>query len=288
MNRGNRAIFSYYPTPPHALSLAVTIPPMNTLKLHWRMVLVRPRNPLNIGAAARAMANFGLLEMAVVAPFEPTWNEVRTAAVGAEAVVAQARVAPALIDAVGDAALVMGTTSGSRRHPGRELVALPELAAVLRRRKARGRVALLFGSEKTGLANEDMSHCHLLVRIPTARDCPSMNLGQAVAVCAYELARAGLISVRLPSLIAHRSEPANLQSLEHLFDRVARVLDTAGYFQPKRRGAMLMKLRRLLLNLDLTCNDARILGGVLAQVEWKLGLSTPRVVKARLCSPSGV
>ena len=123
---------------------------MKSLKLQWRMVLVRPRNPLNIGAAARAMANFGLLEMVVVAPFEPTWKEARTAAVGAEKMMARARAVPTLIDAIGDATLVIGTTSGSRRYLDRELVPLPELAAELRRRNARGPAALLFGSEKTG------------------------------------------------------------------------------------------------------------------------------------------
>ena len=248
---------------------------MKPLKLPWRMVLVRPRNPLNIGAAARAMANFGLLEMAVVAPFEPTWEEARTAAVGAETVMARARVAPTLIDAIGDATLVIGTTTGSRRNLGRELLPLPELPAWLRLRKARGKAALLFGSEKAGLANEDMSHCHALVRIPTSRDCPSMNLGQAVAVCAYELARARLVVARPPSQTVHRSEPANLQSLDHLFERAARLLDVSGYLQPKSRAAMLTKLRRLLIDLNLTSSDARILGGVLAQVEWKLGQTSP-------------
>jgi tRNA/rRNA methyltransferase len=244
---------------------------MKPLKLNWRIVLVRPRNPLNIGAAARAMANFGILEMAVVAPFEPTWREARSAAVGAETVMAQARVAPNLIEAVGDATLVIGTTTGSRRNLGRELTPLPELAAGLRRRQARGKVALLFGSEKTGLANEDLSHCHALVRIPTTRDCPSMNLGQAVAVCAYELARAGLLLAHPPGEAPHRPEPADLQALHHLFERAAHVLEVSGYFQPKSRAAMLRKLRRLLVDLDLTSSDARILGGVLAQVEWKLG-----------------
>jgi tRNA/rRNA methyltransferase len=243
---------------------------MKPLQLHWRIVLVRPRNPLNIGAAARALANFGLLEMVAVAPFEPTWEEARSAAVGAETVIAAARAVPTLADAIGDATLVVGTTTGSRRNLGRELLPLPELAAWLRRRKARGRAALLFGSEKTGLGNEEMSHCHALVRIPTTQDCPSMNLGQAVAVCAYEMVRSDIVSVRPPRLAAHPSEPANQQTLLSVFERAAHLLDLSGYLQPKSRAAMLRKLRRLLLDLDLTSREARILGGVLAQVEWKL------------------
>jgi tRNA/rRNA methyltransferase len=243
---------------------------MKPLKLNWRIVLVRPRNPLNIGAAARALANFGLREMAVVAPFEPTWDEVRQSAVGGDTVIAAARAVPSLADILSDATVVIGTTTGSRRILLREVLPLPELAPWLRRRKASGRAALLFGSEKTGLSNEDMSRCHALVRIPTVPDCPSMNLGQAVAVCAYELTRSGIITVRQPDVTVHRSEPASQQALDHIFEHAVSVLDASGYFHPKSRAAMLLKLRRTLLDLNLTCNDVRVLGGVLSQVGWKL------------------
>jgi tRNA/rRNA methyltransferase len=97
-----------------------------------------------------------------------------------------------------------------------------------------------------------------------------MNLGQAVAVCGYELARAGVVSPRPPAARVHLSEPANLHSLEHLFERAVRVLDHTGYLKPKTRQATLIKLRRVLLDLALTNNDVRILGGILAQIEWKL------------------
>ena len=243
---------------------------MKPLQISWRIVLVRPRNPLNIGAAARALANFGISEMAVVAPFEPTWHEARTSAVGGETVIAAARSLPTLLDATADATLVLGTTTGSRRNLGREVLTLPELATWLRRRKARGKAALVFGSEKTGLSNDDMTGCHALVRIPTAPDCPSMNLGQAVAVCAYELTRAGVIALPAAEIIAHRSEPANQQMIEHTFANIVRVLDGSGYFHPGSRPVMLLKLRRTLLDLNLTCNDVRVLGGVLSQVGWKL------------------
>ncbi|HUI44112.1 MAG TPA: TrmJ/YjtD family RNA methyltransferase [Terriglobia bacterium] len=253
---------------------------MNTPAWNWRVVLVQPRNPLNIGAAARAMANFGFRELMVVNPYEPTWRETRSA-VGAGDVVRSARAVPALMDAVGDANLAVGTTSGSRRHLARELVALAELPDWLQchrptRPASRGRTvlraALLFGSEKTGLSNDEMSHCQVLVRIPTSPGCPSMNLGQAVAVCCYELARQGVATNRATGARIHRSHPAAQQSLEHLVDRAARVLDAAGYLKPKSRAATLLKLRQLLLKLGLTEYDARIVGGVLAQIEWKLGL----------------
>jgi tRNA/rRNA methyltransferase len=218
------------------------------------------------------MANFGFREMVVVAPHGAVWQETRSA-LGAEEVVTSARAVESLAEGIGDASLVVGTTAGSRRNLDRDLIPLPDFPGWLRQRQATGCVALLFGSEKTGLSNEHMSYCHALVRIPTAVDCPSMNLGQAVAVCAYELSRAGLVPVRPLRPTMHPSDRAGAQSLEHLFERAARVLDQVGYLKPKSRRATLLKLRRVILDLGLTNHNARILGGILAQIEWKIGAS---------------
>lgn len=234
-----------------------------------RVVLVRPRNPLNIGAAARAMANFGLSELVVVAPHPPVWQETRSA-VGAEDIVQSARAVQNLAQAIADRSWVVGTTSGSRRNMDRELFPLDRPQEWLPKTGRRARVALLFGSEKTGLSNEEMSFCHRLVKIPTHRQCPSMNLGQAVAVCCYELARAGAIPTQPLAPTIHHSDPANFQSIDHVFERAAKVLDVVGYLKPKSRSATLIKLRRLLLDLGLTQNDVKILGGIMAQIEWKL------------------
>lgn len=243
---------------------------MRARSWNWRIVLVRPRNPLNIGAAARAMANFGLEDLVVVKPHAPVWQETRSA-VGAEEIVKSARAVEDLPVAVADRACVVGTTAGARRNLDRELIPLNELPAWLRGREKADRAALLFGSEKTGLSNEHLSCCHALVRIPTAPESPSMNLGQAVAVCCYELQRAGMVAARPGRAQVHRSDPANFHSLDHIFKRAVCVLDRVGYLQPKSRDAMLIKLRRLLLDLNLTNNDVKILGGILAQIEWKLG-----------------
>ncbi|HUZ47262.1 MAG TPA: TrmJ/YjtD family RNA methyltransferase [Terriglobia bacterium] len=235
----------------------------------WRIVLVRPRNPLNIGAAARALANFGFQELVVVAPYEPVWQEARSA-VGASAVVKRARSVRTLLEAIGDCALVVGTTTGSRRNLDRATVPLMDLCHQQPAQARPRRAALLFGSEKTGLSNGDLSYCHLLARIPTSANCPSMNLGQAVAVCCYELARAADFPHAERAAPAGVPSPADLQSVEHVLDRVATVLDQAGYFTPKGRSAQLLKLRRLILGLGLSSHDVRVLGGVLAQIEWKL------------------
>jgi TrmH family RNA methyltransferase len=249
----------------------------------WRMVLVRPRNPLNIGAAARAMANFGFHELVVVAPYAPVWQETRSA-VGAEEVIQSAHAVDSLCEAIADSTLVLGATAGSRRNLDRELIPLDHLPAWLQRRRGKTgqfakdeayQVALLFGSEKTGLSAEHLSYCHALVRIPTEIDCPSMNLGQAVAVCCYQLARMRPRRTRLaaagpPPLRVHLSPAATVQSIEHVFERAVRVLDHVGYLQPKSRSATIVKLRRFLFDRGLTNNEVKLLGSVLAQIEWKL------------------
>jgi TrmH family RNA methyltransferase len=250
----------------------------------WRVVLVRPRNPLNIGAAARAMANFGLADLVVVDPYEPVWRETRSA-VGAEELIRAARCVRTLPEALEGPTLVVGTTAGSRRALPQELMSLTELPAWVRGKRKHRRVAMLFGPEKTGLSNEHLSFCHALVRIPTSPDCPSMNLGQSVAVCCYELSRAELVEVKSapgrrstrnaapgnrPEARIHQSDPAGVQSLDHILTRAADVLSFVGYLQPKTRDAALIKLRRLLLRIELTNYEAKVLGGILAQVEWKL------------------
>ena len=245
---------------------------MKTTGPKWRVVLVRPRNPLNIGAAARAMANFGFDDLVVVAPFDLVWREARSA-VGAGHILKSARMAEHLSEAVSDCNFVVGTTTGSRRNLDRVPVPLGELTSKPQKFSSRGRAAVLFGSEKTGLLNDHLSYCHLLVRIPTTANCPSMNLGQSVAVWCYELAHAMGFPHAAPSVHVHSSLPANLQSLDHILDRAARLLDHSGYFKPKGKQSQILKLRRLLLDLDLTNHDVRVLGGVLAQLEWKMKTS---------------
>lgn len=242
---------------------------MNTSGAKWRVVLVRPRNPLNIGAAARAMANFGFDDLVVVAPFDPVWREARSA-VGAGHILRSARMTDDLAEAVGDCDFVVGTTTGSRRNLDRDPLPLTDLTSAPRKLPPRARAAVLFGSEKTGLLNDHLSYCHLLVRIPTTAGCPSMNLGQSVAVWCYEVARAAGFPHAAASGRVHSSLPANIQSLDHLLDRAARLLDHSGYFKPKGKQAQILKLRRLLLDLGLSNHDVRVLGGVLAQLEWKM------------------
>src|SRR5579871_4633093 len=150
--------------------------------------MVATRNPVNLGAAARAMANFGFAELRVVNPYEVAFREARSA-VGAAPLLRAAEEFTSVGEAVADCRLVVGTTSVGHRQLQHSIRRLEYGARLIHRAMARGPVALLFGSEKYGLSNDDLSHCQWLMRIPTVSQNLSMNLGQAVSLCLYELAR---------------------------------------------------------------------------------------------------
>lgn len=229
------------------------------------------RNPLNIGAAARAMSNFGFLHLRVVNPFELAFREARSA-VGAAPLLAQAEEFKSLAEGIADCSLVVGTSALSRRDPQHEIRDLQEGARLIRKRLTTGRVALLFGSEKRGLSNEDLSHCHWLLRIPTREEHRSMNLGQAVAVCLYECAR-GLKSSFVPEKLAL----ATGGDLERLTSLLIDALQTSAYIkssqgQAKSRSAAPSeeKIRRFIRRMNLSDADAELLLGMLRQILWKL------------------
>ena len=162
---------------------------------HLRVVLVRARNPLNIGAAARAMSNFGVSRLRVVNPYEVAFREARSA-VGAAELLAKAEQFKSVAEAVADCALVVGTTAVGARDLQQPLRRMEVGARTIRRQLASAPVAILFGSERVGLSRNDLSHCHWLMRIPTREEHRSMNLAQAVAICLYELVRPGKLAAR--------------------------------------------------------------------------------------------
>ncbi|MGO8984871.1 MAG: RNA methyltransferase [Terriglobales bacterium] len=232
-----------------------------------RVVLVAARNPLNIGAAARAMSNFGVRPLRVVNPYELAFREARSA-VGASELLAQAEEYDSLAEAVADCSLVVGTTVAGRRELQHPLYRLDQAGSTIKRQLAVGSVALLFGSERFGLSNEEMSHCHWMMRIPTREEHGSMNLGQAVAVCLYELVRGRKRS--LPELKAKPEKPpAKSAEVERLTKVLFEVLTVSGYIKPRIVEGE-EKLRRLVRRLNLNANDAEVLLGMLRQVAWKL------------------
>jgi TrmH family RNA methyltransferase len=234
-----------------------------------RVVLVATRNPLNIGAVARAMSNFGVRRLRVVNPYEAAFREARSA-VGASGLLAKAEQYDQVGEAVADCRLVIGTTVGGRRDLQHKLLRLEIGARSIKRQFKTAPVALLFGSERYGLSNEELSHCHWLMRIPTREEHGSMNLGQAVAICLYELVRGPKTAAKTSR--QEEKTPATLRELERLTEAMDGVLRDSGYVKPRAVAAD-EKLRRLILRLELNANDAEVLLGMVRQIAWKLGVS---------------
>ena len=227
-----------------------------------RVVMVDTRNPLNLGAAARAMSNFGVRHLRVVNPWELAFREARSA-VGAAGLLRQAKEYATVADAVADCSLVVGTTSVGHRELQHPLKRLEEGARLIRKQLLTSRVALLFGSEKVGLSNNDMSHCHWLMRIPTREEHGSMNLGQSVALCLYELARDG----RVPSAKV-KKRVAVAGDLERITELLFEALQTSGYVKARTSDVTQEKLRRLVRRMSL---------------RWCLRCSAGRSVRLKRC-----
>lgn len=229
-----------------------------------RVVLVDARNPLNIGAAARAMSNFGVQHLRVVNPYDVAFQSARSA-VGAAPVLASAEKFRTVAEAVADCSLVVGTTSLGHRDLQHSLQRLDAAAPTIRGHLATGPCALLFGSEKFGLSNRDMSHCHWLMRIPTRDEHESMNLGQAVAVCLYEL-------VRDPNarLEPEQESPCSAADMERIYETLLAALRESDYPKLNTSDTFQSAVRRMVRRLQLKQGDAEFLLGMLRQIVWKL------------------
>lgn len=234
-----------------------------------RVVLVAARNPLNIGAAARAMSNFGVRRLRVVNPYEVAFQEARSA-VGAAELLAKAEQFEDVAEAVADCRLVVGTTAAGRRELQHRLQRLDQGGREILRQLKTGPVALLFGSERFGLSNEEMSHCHWMMRIPTREEHGSMNLGQAVAVCLYELVRGRKTAPAKTAPGKKEKTSVASSEVERLTQAMLGVLHDSGYVKPQAMAAE-EKLRRLVRRMELNADDAAVWLGMLRQIAWKLG-----------------
>lgn len=230
-----------------------------------RIVLVAPRNPLNIGAAARAMSNFGFTSLRLVKPYDAAFKEARSA-IRSRYILEHAEVFAALPDAIADCQLVIGSTAVGHRDLHVPLYRLEAGGPIINEHLVSGNVALLFGSEKFGLSNEDLSHCHWLLRIPTREEHGSMNLGQAVAICLYELRRNGAAS-------KERFEPApqgSSEEYERFTQLLLDLLNRSGYVNARTANSTELKLRRLVRRLGLPASDTETWLGILRQILWKV------------------
>ncbi|MRX50454.1 RNA methyltransferase [Paracoccus sp. S-4012] len=234
------------------------------------VILVRPQMGENIGAAARAMLNFGLDELRLVAPRDgwPNPKAVAMASGAAGRVLDRARVFPTLAEAMEGVQRAYATTAR-----GREMTK-PVLTPAAAMAEARGvaaqgaRVALIFGPERAGLENEDVARASAIVTVPVNPDFPSLNLAQAVLLLGYEWAREALPAHPLPTGRRPPAEvPADRVEIERLADHWEERLDAAGFFFPPAKApGMRLTLRNLWSRLDLTRADVQILHGALRQL----------------------
>lgn len=236
-----------------------------------RVVLVGTQEPMNVGAVARAMRNFGMSELWLVAP-EPRVvadlearpnSDAYRLAVHADPILDNLHRAETVLEAVGDCQLVLATTARSRDIPVGRLAEPREAAQAVAQVAQRGKVALLFGREMYGLTNEEMDQAGLIVRIPTAPEQPSLNLAQAVLLLAYEIFVA---TANPPPPPPERL--AEREALERLFKDLESYILEIGFTDSKRFGYARRRLRRILHKAELTPAEVQMLRGLLHQSRW--------------------
>ena len=226
-----------------------------------RIVLVDTSHPGNIGAVARAMKNMDLAELALVRPQSFPSEEARARAAGADDILASAVVCGSLEEALAGCGFVAGASARLRSLPWPVMTAR-EAAAKVTAEAAGGTAAVVFGSERVGLSNEDLARCHVLLHIPTAPGFSSLNLAMAVQVVAYELL---LASDTAPSLAPVREKPlASAGEMEHFYVHLERALVARGFLNPDNPRHLMRRLRRLFNRAELDTNEINILRGILS------------------------
>lgn len=233
-----------------------------------RFVLVEPSHPGNIGAVARAMKNMGLAELVLVNPREFPHPEATARASGADDVLAQARVAGSLQEAIAGCGLVLATTARTREQYYRVLDAREAAARMVAEARAgSGAVAVLFGTERYGLSNEHLLAAHALLRIPANPEYESLNIAMAAQLIAYEVRMAA----RAPqqTVVAQRDAPlAAPEELERFYAHLEEVMNEADFRDRTQSGTHLMgRIRRLFNRAELDGNEVNILRGILTAVQ---------------------
>ena len=232
------------------------------------VVLVETSHPGNIGAAARAMKTMGLRQLALVRPRAFPSAEATARASGADDLLMQARVVDSLAEAVSDCGVVIGTTARPR-YLEWPIMAPREAATWAAGTAAAGRIALVFGREQTGLTNEELTACHQAIRIPTSGEFSSLNLAQAVQICAYEW-RLAALSDAAPVVLPSEDRFATAAELAGLVEHAKATMALVDYFDPARPKRLPDRLARLAGGLQLRHSEVQILRGFLTAVDETL------------------
>ncbi len=234
------------------------------------IILVAPQLGENIGAVARAMLNAGLTQLRLVRPRDGWPNEKAVAvAAGAERVLSAARLYDNTAEAVSDLARVYATTARPREMI-KPVVTARQAATELRAAVARGeRTGVLFGPERAGLTNDDLTLADTLVTVPLNTGFSSLNLAQAVLILAYEWFQAA-DTAPPRQLVTNASRPGTKEELLNFFSHLEAALDDAGYFKTaEKRPAMVRTLRNLFQRAELTEQEIRTLHGIVKELQQR-------------------
>jgi len=231
-----------------------------------RIVLTRLSHPGNIGSAARAMKTMGLEQLCLVAPERFPATEATVMAAGAQDILDRARVFPDVSSAVADCGLVVGTTARARHLPWR-IVEPREAAAEIAAAATASEVAVLFGAERTGLTNDEIELCQLLLTIPTGSSYGSLNVAMAVQVVAYEI----LLALRAAGGGGERRGVplASAGEMQRFYAHLERVLGEIDFNDRTGEGHLMARLRRFFNRAVPDQNEVNILRGILTSVQGK-------------------
>ena len=232
-----------------------------------RIVLVRPTRPGNIGAAARAIKTMGLSRLVLVQPADHLSSDSYTMAYGAHDVLESAKVFKTLPQALARSRYVVGTTARTHKGYGKPSPLMTATKDVLARAKEQP-VAILFGPESSGLANDEIALCQSLVTIPTGEAHTSLNLAQAVMVVAYELTRAS--ASKRQTVSRPRRETADTSQRERFYAELKELLTLIGFMKGTQGKHILADLRRIFGRADVDAREVRILRGIIRQVRWAM------------------
>ena len=226
------------------------------------IILAGTKHPGNIGSTARAMVNMGLGRLVLAAPRCEINEEARRMAKVGTDVLDAARIYPSLADAVAEMNMLVGTTGATGGY--RADAATPRrIAPKILNQAAEQTVGIIFGPEDTGLVDEDLRLCQLLVRIPTSRHSSSINLAQAVMIVSYELMLGSL--EREPGR-AIRLAP--LEQTEAMYAQLEEALLKIGFLHPQNARHMMFAIRRLLGRAGMEASDVGVLRGIARQINW--------------------
>lgn len=235
-----------------------------------RVVLVRPHFAGNLGSVARAMRNFGLSDLVLVAPYTRTDNpEARRLATHGEGILDTARVVPDLGDALADCVFTLATSALTAGVVRRGMIGTPaELMPRVIEAAEGGPVALVFGPEPHGLSNEEVGRCHGMVHIPVDPEYPALNLAQAVVVCCYELRKAW--SARVATERGNPTPPgvASHGELERMYAHLRDGLESIGFLFGSRQDTLMHAVRQLIGRAAPTPQEVRMLHGLARQLLW--------------------